>query len=137
MTSTTLVVAGVIVDPQTSTVLLAQRNYPKDVAGLWEFPGGKVQSSETPERALRRELFEELGIEVVVGEPLKGRVELREGLVLTAYRAQVQAGTPRALEHRDVRWADASTLAAMAVRGELVPADLTWVLTVSSILVGG
>jgi 8-oxo-dGTP diphosphatase len=57
-----LVVACALVDPD-GRVLLAQRPTGKQHAGLWEFPGGKVEPGETPEQALVRELREELGIE--------------------------------------------------------------------------
>lgn len=58
-----LVVAVALVDAD-GRVLLAQRPQGKSLAGLWEFPGGKVQAGETPEAALIRELHEELGIDV-------------------------------------------------------------------------
>lgn len=57
-----LVSAVALIDPD-GRVLLAQRPEGKSLAGLWEFPGGKVEPSETPEAALIRELHEELGIE--------------------------------------------------------------------------
>lgn len=63
------VVAGVIRDPR-GRILLARRTEGRDLAGLWEFPGGKVEPGESAEAALGRELREELGIEVDVGEPL-------------------------------------------------------------------
>ncbi|CAK0772124.1 CTP pyrophosphohydrolase [Azospirillaceae bacterium] len=56
-----LVVAAALIDPD-GRVLLAQRPPGKPMAGLWEFPGGKVHEGETPEAALVRELYEELGI---------------------------------------------------------------------------
>jgi 8-oxo-dGTP diphosphatase len=56
------VVAAVLVD-RDGRVLLAQRPAGKKMAGLWEFPGGKIEASETPEEALVRELHEELGID--------------------------------------------------------------------------
>lgn len=58
-----LVSACALVDPQ-GRVLIAQRPEGKTMAGLWEFPGGKVEEGETPETALIRELAEELGIDV-------------------------------------------------------------------------
>ena len=58
-----LVAAVALIDPD-GRVLLAQRPEGKHLAGLWEFPGGKVQPGETPEAALIRELEEELGIDV-------------------------------------------------------------------------
>ena len=57
-----LVVAVALIDPE-GRILLAQRPEGKSLAGLWEFPGGKVEMGETPEAALIRELSEELGIE--------------------------------------------------------------------------
>ena len=57
-----LVSAVALIDPD-GRVLLAQRPESKSMAGLWEFPGGKVEAGETPEDALVRELHEELGIE--------------------------------------------------------------------------
>lgn len=57
-----LVVAVALIDAE-GRVLLAQRPQGKSLAGLWEFPGGKVEANETPEAALIRELAEELGIE--------------------------------------------------------------------------
>ena len=50
---------------QSGKVLIAQRPEHKSYGGLWEFPGGKVEPNETPEEALRREIIEELGVEVM------------------------------------------------------------------------
>jgi len=58
-----LVAAAALVD-RDNRVLISKRPEGKSLAGLWEFPGGKVDPGETPEAALRRELMEELGIEV-------------------------------------------------------------------------
>ncbi len=63
------VVAGVIRDAR-GRILLARRTEGRDLAGLWEFPGGKCDPGETPEQALARELHEELGIAVDIGAPL-------------------------------------------------------------------
>jgi 8-oxo-dGTP diphosphatase len=63
MTPIVLVAAVALVDPD-NRVLIAQRPAGKSMAGLWEFPGGKLEPGETPEAALQRELKEELGIEV-------------------------------------------------------------------------
>ena len=63
------VVAGLITDAR-GRILLARRTEGRDLAGLWEFPGGKVEAGESPEAALIRELREELGIDAEVGAPL-------------------------------------------------------------------
>ena len=68
MGKTVLVVACALIDPD-GRVLIAQRPQRKAMAGLWEFPGGKVEADETPEEALIRELSEELGIAVQGGLP--------------------------------------------------------------------
>lgn len=60
----TVLVAAVALIDRDGRILLAQRPAGKAMAGLWEFPGGKVEQGETPEHALIRELREELGIEI-------------------------------------------------------------------------
>ncbi|AZG48733.1 (deoxy)nucleoside triphosphate pyrophosphohydrolase [Gordonia insulae] len=127
MTDARLVVAGAVVDPATRRLLLAQRRYPPEVAGLWELPGGKVEAGESPEAALRRELREELDVEVRVGSALAERVALRDDLTLIALRAQIVAGTPRPADHEALRWVDTVGLGEFARDGLLVPADAVWV----------
>ncbi|MEE3852759.1 NUDIX domain-containing protein [Gordonia sp. LSe1-13] len=125
MTARRVVVAGAIVADRR--LLLAQRSYPPEVAGMWELPGGKAEPGESRESALRRELREELGVEVTVGAALKESVALRHDLVLVALRAHIEDGTPRAVEHRAVRWVDADELRRLHAEGSLVPADTAWV----------
>jgi 8-oxo-dGTP diphosphatase len=96
-----LVVGAAIFDA-AGRLLAAQRDRPPQYAGLWEFPGGKVEPGETPQAALVRECREELGIELEVGG-LVGEVAIAIGR-LAVYRARLTSGEPVAREHRDLRW---------------------------------
>jgi 8-oxo-dGTP diphosphatase len=99
------VVAGVLVDDE-GAVLIAQRLPGTHMAGRWEFPGGKLEEGESPRQGLKRELHEELGIQVLAAEPLvrlahqysDRRVQLDVWLV-TRYQGQ-----PRSLEGQALRW---------------------------------
>lgn len=119
------VVAGAVISG--GVLLLAQRSYPPDVAGLWELPGGKVEEGETRARALERELAEELGVVVIAGPQIGVGVPLRPDLVLIALAATLVGGDPEPTEHTAVRWVGADDLRQMAAAGELVPADAVWV----------
>ena len=123
-----LVVAGALVE--NGHLLLARRASPPELAGLWELPGGKVDPGETPETALVRELREELGIEVTVGEPVGVDVALSAVLTLRAYAVTRFSGTATALEHEALRWVDAADLH----RVDLVPADAAWLPDLAALL---
>jgi 8-oxo-dGTP diphosphatase len=103
-----VVVAGVIIED--GRVLAARRRYPPEVAGRWECPGGKVEPGENEQRALIRELREELGIETAVGERVGPAIRISSEYVLHAYRAQVVGGRPAAREHSEVAWVGADEL---------------------------
>jgi 8-oxo-dGTP diphosphatase len=102
-TSSRLVVGAAVVD-EHGRLLTAQRTRPPELAGKWEFPGGKVEPGETPQDALVRECREELGVELEVGD-LLGEVQVAIGPMLV-YRARIVSGTPTAYEHSEVRWLD-------------------------------
>ncbi len=103
------VVAAVIRD-STGRVLLAQRPQGRAEAGLWEFPGGKVEAGEDPPRALARELAEELGIGARIGRPLI-RVPAAEGrLLLDAWQVARIEGTPRGREGQRLAWVESERL---------------------------
>jgi len=96
--------------------LVARRGPGMSLPGLWEFPGGKVEPRERPERALAREIREELAIEIEVGECL-GRSEVRQDgrtLVLDVYAARAADGRePHLREHSEVRWVGADELSGL------------------------
>ncbi len=101
------VVAAVMIDA-AGRVLLAQRPPGKHLAGLWEFPGGKLEPGESPAQAMARELHEELGIELdpAVPSPLI-RVPWRYGerdLLLDAWSVRQWRGEPASLEGQALRW---------------------------------
>ena len=99
------VVAAVIRD-RAGRFLLARRPAGRHMAGLWEFPGGKVHDGEAPEPALARELAEELDVEVEVGSPLTFAVHEEPGLriLLLFYEAAIRSGEPRAREAQEIAW---------------------------------
>ena len=101
--------AAVLRDP-LGRVLLAQRT-DDDHAGLWEFPGGKVEPGETPEAALVRELREELGIDAVVGNPVTCvRMQQPDKQLLLDVREVCFEGAPRGLEGQALMWVAPSAL---------------------------
>lgn len=118
-----LVVAAVLVDDLERPVraLAARRTRPESLAGRWELPGGKVEPDEEPLAALHRELEEELGITVEVGEELVGPGgpgsvwPLTNGLVMRVWWCAVRTGIPEAgAAHDALAWVDAATVNDLA-----------------------
>lgn len=104
-------------------LLVAQRQRPPELAGLWELPGGKVAAGETDADALVRELEEELGVDVTVGARLGGDVVLNDRMTLRAYLVTQTGGSVHPRDHRALRWVSADDLDGLA----WVPADRGWV----------
>lgn len=106
----TVVVAGAVV--HDDRLLVARRTRPAALAGRWELPGGKADPGESEAAALRRELAEELGLAVDVGERIGPDVELGDRLVLRCRLARpTDPGAPlRPTEHDLVRWVPAADL---------------------------
>lgn len=99
------VVCGVIRDGK-GRILACKRPMGKHLGGLWEFPGGKIDSGESPETALARELREELGVDARVGEPLEpvvwayAEVTIR----LWPFLCTIVRGELTPMEHEELRW---------------------------------
>jgi 8-oxo-dGTP diphosphatase len=111
---TVLVVAVALIDAD-GRVLIAQRPEGKQMAGLWEFPGGKVDPGERPEAALIRELKEELGIDVTEAclAPFVFASHPYESfhLLMPLYLCRRWSGTVTAHEHAALKWVRPSALA--------------------------
>ncbi len=93
-------------------VLIARRAKKGHFGGLWEFPGGKVKFNESPQQALRRELFEEFGIEARIGAPFSSvkYTSPHLSLLLHAYEVFSFSGNLTPKEHQEVRWVSAKEL---------------------------
>jgi 8-oxo-dGTP diphosphatase len=102
-----LVAAAALIDID-GRVLLARRPEGKVMAGLWEFPGGKLAKDETPEAALIRELKEELGIDITQSclAPLIFASHAYEDfhLLMPLFACRVWKGTPEPLEDQTLKW---------------------------------
>src|SRR3954469_12892120 len=116
------VVAGVLVDG-AGRILIAQRPPGKHLAGMWEFPGGKLEAGETPLEALARELDEELGISV---DPLSFEALIRipwhfgeREMLLEAIVVRAWTGDAQALDAAAIEW----LAPAQIDPGPLAPAD--------------
>jgi 8-oxo-dGTP diphosphatase len=112
--ATVLVAAGVLIEG--ARVLLTQRKAGTHLEGAWEFPGGKVEPGEDPRTALARELREEVGVRVRVGEivdvTFHRYVQAKKAVLLLFFEAMREEGSPepQAIDVGAVRWATAEEL---------------------------
>ncbi len=115
-----MIVVSAAVVVQHGKVLLTQRKTGTHLAGAWEFPGGKVEADEDPRDALVRELREEIGVAVEVGEIVEVTFHRypAKSVLLLFYAARLAEGSPApaALDVAAVRWA-----AVEELRDELFP----------------
>lgn len=117
------VVGAVITRGERPDEILCARRGPGSQAGLWEFPGGKIEPGETPEAALVREIAEELGCAVTVGDEVTTTTHPYDAITvtLTTYWCTVpDDATPHAHEHAEFRWVLADELDQL----DWAPADI-------------
>ena len=128
-----IVVAAALVDNE-GRVLLQRRAQGRSMAGLWEFPGGKVEPNELPEAALARELAEELGISVdrhclvplcFGSAPIGDRQ-----MLLLLYSCTTWSGEPKPLDAEALRWLRPVEMVA----SEMPPADAPLVAILERLL---
>ena len=107
-----IVVAAVI--EENGRFLVTRRQPGVHLAGLWEFPGGKIDAGEAPEDALRRELREELDVDVEVGVRVHGTTHAYEDrqVELVFYQCTLK-GVPKPLLGQDMRWVARDELASL------------------------
>lgn len=123
-------VAGALI--AQSRLLVAQRERPPELAGLWELPGGKVAPGENDADALARELREELGIDVAVGARIGEDIALSPTTSLRAYLVTHTGGQLQAIDHRALKWVAAHELDDLP----WVPADRVWLGALGRALAG-
>lgn len=115
-------VVGAVLLNEKNEVLCALRSQHMSMPGLWEFPGGKIEPGETPQESLRREIREELGCEIEVGEMIVDATHEYPAITvrLITYYAKVVDGAPKATEHEKLAWLPIKNLPTL----EWAPADV-------------
>ncbi|HWU23973.1 MAG TPA: (deoxy)nucleoside triphosphate pyrophosphohydrolase [Nocardioides sp.] len=120
MTTKQITVVGAVI-VSDGAVLCARRGMGA-LAGMWEFPGGKIEPGESPHEALVREIEEELGCTVTVGELVTTTTHVYDAgvLTLTTYYCELVSGTPELTEHSELAWLAPADLGRL----DWAPADL-------------
>lgn len=103
---TMLEVVCAVIRNEAGEVLACKRPQGKHLEGLWEFPGGKIEKDESPILALRREIREELGVELILSNPLTPVVwdYPQRRIRLHPYLCEIASGVPAPIEHEELRW---------------------------------
>ncbi|ACS98974.1 8-oxo-dGTP diphosphatase MutT [Paenibacillus sp. JDR-2] len=118
-------VAAAIIENGQGQILIARRKQGKSQAGMWEFPGGKIEAGETAEACLKRELLEEMHIEINpyayfgVNDHHYGATHIR----LIAYKSTFVSGEIMLVDHDEYRWSTSAELGEFT----FAPADILFV----------
>ena len=123
MTDLIKVTAAILV--KDDKLLIAQRKGRDSLSNKWEFPGGKIENDETPEECLKREMKEEFGIDVSVGEFLDESVYHYDhiSIRLLAYRTFWNTGEIKIKAHQSIEWVDINQIGQF----DFAPADIPFV----------
>ncbi|SHJ98613.1 8-oxo-dGTP diphosphatase [Anaerobranca californiensis DSM 14826] len=125
------VCAAIIIE--RDRILIAQRPLGDSLENLWEFPGGKVEKGETPEQSLKREIFEELGIEILVGDFFGENTHNYGDKVvkIKSYLCSILSGHPTEKFHQKVLWVSVEGLNEYL----FAPADIPFIRKIQSYFV--
>ena len=132
MSPPSLLVVACLLQDHRGVLLARRRDDAPDFGGFWEFPGGKVDPGETQEDALAREMQEERGVTISVGEEVWRGLDPREkgpDIDFRVHRCTILAGTPRPLEAAEVAWFFPDSIAIL----DLPPLDRRLLSDLSSL----
>lgn len=118
-------VVGAIIRNKEGKILIAQRNLNKNQGGLWEFPGGKIEEGETKEKAIEREIKEELDMDIKCESLFDEHAYEypNKTINLIVLNCSMIGDSYRALEHEDLKWVTEDEMANF----EFAPADVYFV----------
>lgn len=102
----TVHVVGAIMENEQGEIFCAKRSETMTLPNYWEFPGGKLEPEETKEEALAREIKEELGCEIQVGQQVEDTTYDYDSFIvrLETFKAKIIEGQPTLVEHADAKW---------------------------------
>ncbi|MGE1032673.1 (deoxy)nucleoside triphosphate pyrophosphohydrolase [Bacillus sp. GKis3/1] len=122
-------VVGAVIFNEKNEVLCALRSPTMSLPNYWEFPGEKINEGEMPQEALVREIKEELGCLITVGEKIEEVDHEYENIIvhLVTYKAHIKSVIPKALEHTKIKWVQAKNLLEL----KWAPADIPTVKILS------
>ena len=117
-------VVGAIIENEKNEIFCALRSPDMSLANFWEFPGGKIETGETPQQALIREISEEFSCQIEVGPKVEDTTYEYEKVIvrLETYMAKIAQGVPTISEHADAKWVSRQSLSQLIFAPADVPA---------------